>query len=294
MKLAIASGKGGTGKTTLATALVQAATVPTQLLDCDVEEPNAHIFIKPQLTTQEYVTIPIPQLNTELCNNCGKCGDICQFNAIVTIAEQTMLFSELCHSCGGCIRVCPQQALQEQDKTIGHIDSGHSKSLSGATVTFIKGTLMVGEAMSPPVIRQVKQRIDPQQLNIIDCPPGTSCPMITAVSDCDFLLLVTEPTPFGLHDLKLAVETVRQMGLPFGVVVNRAGCGDNRVEEYCAAENIELLLRIADDRRVASAYSQGQGLLTALPELTNQLRDLLSNIEQRSLNGELSKKGGAQ
>ena len=281
MKIAIASGKGGTGKTTLATALAQAAIEPIQLLDCDVEEPNAHIFMKPQLTEREDVTIAIPELDTARCTNCGKCGEICQFNAIVTIAEQTMIFSDLCHSCGGCILVCPEKALQEQPKAIGTIDIGHSTSLHGDPITFIKGTLNIGEAMSPPVIKQVKKMADPNQLTILDCPPGTSCPMITAVKGSDFVLLVTEPTPFGLHDLKLAVETLRMMDIPFAVVVNRAGCGDNRVDDYCSDEQISLLLQIKDDRRVATAYSRGEGLLTALPEMAEQLHTLLAEIDKR-------------
>jgi MinD superfamily P-loop ATPase len=279
MKLAIASGKGGTGKTTLAVALAQAANEPVTLIDCDVEEPNGHIFVNPQLTTHEYVNVAIPVLDASKCTNCGKCGDICEFNAIVTIVDQTMIFAEMCHSCGGCILVCPHQALVEKPKTIGHVDIGICESGdNNPAITFIQGELVVGEAMAPPIIRQIKKKVVAEQLNILDCPPGTSCPMITAVSDSDFVLLVTEPTPFGLHDLKLAVETVRYLDLPFGVVVNRAGSGDNRVADYCAREKIALMLNIADDRRVATAYSRGEGLLSALPELGEQLRALLATI----------------
>ncbi|MCD6527599.1 MAG: ATP-binding protein [Desulfuromonas sp.] len=287
MKIAIASGKGGTGKTTLATALAQAAAQPVQLLDCDVEEPNAHIFVKPQWTNHKDATIAIPVLDTTRCTNCGKCGELCQFNAIVTIANQTMIFSDLCHSCGGCVLVCPEKALQEQPKTIGYIDTGHS-----GEITFIKGTLVIGEAMSPPVIRQVKKTAAADQLTIIDCPPGTSCPMMTAVNGSDFVLLVTEPTPFGLHDLKLAVETLRSMDIPFAVVVNRAGCGDDKVDHYCRNEQISLLLQIKDDRRVATAYSRGDGLLSALPELATQLRSLLTEIEKRINQAQGQTQGG--
>ncbi|OQY19686.1 MAG: (4Fe-4S)-binding protein [Desulfobacteraceae bacterium 4572_35.1] len=280
MKIAIASGKGGTGKTTLSVALAQAADKNVQLIDCDVEEPNGHIFIDAQLDKHEDVTIPIPVLDKTLCNNCGKCGEICQFNAIVTIGDKTMIFDDMCHSCGGCILVCPQQALTEQQKTIGYLDSGSNTINCGQVhqLSFIKGSIKIGEAMSPPVIRAAKKKADQNQLTIIDCPPGTSCPMMTAVCDCDFVLLVTEPTPFGLHDLKLAVETMRCMDLPFAVIVNRDGCGDERVSEYCSAEKIPLVLKIKDDRRVATAYSRGEGLLSALPELAPKLRSLLDDI----------------
>lgn len=288
MKLAIASGKGGTGKTTLAVALAQSSTTAVQLLDCDVEEPNGHIFIKPEFTSHEQVTIAIPVLDETLCTNCGKCGELCQFSAIVTIVNKTMVFSDMCHSCGGCILICPHKALQEQAKAIGSIDSAYNCGSSNK-IDFIKGTLDVGQAMSPPVIRAVKKKINPEQLTIIDCPPGTSCPMITAVTGSDYVILVTEPTPFGLHDLKLAVETMRSMALPFGVVVNRAGSGDERVSDYCSAEQIPLLLQIADDRRVANAYSRGDGLLDAVPELEEPLRILVHKITcaiEKSAEGE--------
>jgi MinD superfamily P-loop ATPase len=277
MKLAIASGKGGTGKTTLSVALAQASKTAMQLLDCDVEEPNGHIFIKPKFTSHEQVGIAIPSLDEALCTNCGKCGEICQFSAIVTIVDKTMIFGDMCHSCGGCILVCPQKALHEQEKVIGSIDSACACGRNN-NIEFIKGTLNIGQAMAPPVIRAVKKKIRLDMLTIIDCPPGTSCPMITAVTGSDFVILVTEPTPFGLHDLILAVETMRSMALPFGVVVNRAGSGDNRVSDYCSAENIPLLLQIADDRRVANAYSRGEGLLEAMPELAEQLRALMDKI----------------
>ena len=280
MKIAIASGKGGTGKTTLATALAQALPVPVQLLDCDVEEPNAHIFLNPQLSERDEVTVTVPALDGERCSHCGRCGEICRFNAIVCLSDQTMIFPQMCHSCGGCLLVCTEHALHEHEKVVGHIDSGCS-----GTIAFTAGTLAIGEAMSPPVIRAVKQRITADTVNIIDCPPGTSCPMITAVDGCDFAVLVTEPTPFGLHDLKLAVATLRQLSLPFGVVVNRAGSGDERVENYCRGEKVPLLLQIADSREVAVAYSRGEGILTALPQLKEQLRSMVDEIKQL-LNGD--------
>jgi len=276
MRLAIASGKGGTGKTTLAVALAQASLGPVHLLDCDVEEPNSHLFIAPHFENQQPVNVGVPQLDEQLCNHCGQCADFCQFNALVTLPNQTMIFSELCHSCGGCMRVCPTHALTEVDKRIGSIERGVCDH-----ITLTKGTLDVGQAMSPPVIRAVKEQIDPNQLTILDCPPGTSCPMITAVRDADFVLLVTEPTPFGLHDLTLAVETLRQLKLPFGVILNRADIGDQGVVNYCRQQPIPIMLQIPDAREVAVAYSQGRGLLDALPDLRPSLQRLLNSIAQR-------------
>lgn len=276
IKLAIASGKGGTGKTTLAVALAQASLSPVHLLDCDVEEPNSHLFVKPQFNAQQTVNVAVPKLDNTLCTHCGQCADFCQFNALVCLPQKTMIFSELCHSCGGCMRVCPTHALSEVDKKVGIIEHGQSGHIS-----LVKGTLDVGQAMSPPVIRAVKKQIDPNQLTIIDCPPGTSCPMITAVRDADFVLLVTEPTPFGLHDLTLAVETLRQLKLPFGVILNRSDIGDQGVVNYCRQQPIPIMLQIPDAREVAVAYSKGKGLLDALPELRPQLQRLLNTIAQR-------------
>lgn len=281
MKLAIASGKGGTGKTTLAVALAQACLGPVYLLDCDVEEPNSHLFLSPNFTRKKTVTVAVPQIDEQRCTHCGQCADFCQFNAIVALPKQTMIFTELCHSCGGCVPICPTNALSETDKAIGTIERGRRDQ-----ITLIKGTLDIGQAMSPPVIRAVKKQIKPNYLTIIDCPPGTSCPMITAVRDADFVLLVTEPTPFGLHDLTLAVETLRQLKLPFGVVLNRCDIGDQGVVNYCRQEPIPIMLQIPDAREVAVAYSQGKGLLDALPELKPQLQRLLNTISQRQHGGQ--------
>lgn len=275
MKLAIASGKGGTGKTSLAIALAHACTGPVQLLDCDVEEPNCHLFLNPVFDHQQLVSVAIAVVDEQRCTHCGQCAAFCQFNAIVALPQQTMIFPELCHSCGGCVMICPSKALSEIDKTIGKIEIGHHQH-----ITLVKGTLDIGQAMSPPVIRAVKQFLAPHQLNILDCPPGTSCPMITAVRGADFVLLVTEPTPFGLHDLTLAVETLRQLQQPFAVVINRADIGDQGVVNYCRQQSIPIALQIPDSRQVAIAYSSGHGLLEALPQLRPQLQKLLSDIDQ--------------
>ncbi|VGO22383.1 ATP-binding protein [Pontiella sulfatireligans] len=269
MKIAIASGKGGTGKTTISCALAFAATGPVRLLDCDVEEPNSHFFIQPKIEQTETVFSLVPQVDPEKCTGCGECSRVCQFSAIASLGKKTLVFPELCHSCGACARICPTGAIEETQKEIGLLEIGRH-----GEVEFVSGLMNVGHAMSPPVIRAVKKHALEEGLTLIDCPPGTSCPFVTAVKGCDIALLVTEPTPFGLHDLKLAVETLRELGLPFAVAVNRANGENNRISEYCSEENIPLVLQIPEDRRVAEAYSRGQTLTTVLPELRETLAAL--------------------
>ena len=276
VKLALASGKGGTGKTTLSTALALSARGPVWLLDCDVEEPNCHIFIQPESQRTVPVPVPVPVIDNTKCTGCGACGEICQFNAIVPLGKKTIVFPELCHSCGGCARVCPSGAITEQDIIVGTLEISTRDH-----VTFVKGQLDVGRAMSGPVIKAVKQFASDDHVTVIDCPPGTSCPMIAAVSGVDFVLLVTEPTPFGLHDLRLAVETVRTLGLPFGVAINRSDAGDDRVETYCRDEDIAVMVRIPEDRRIAEAYSNGNVLTAAVPEYIPVLQRLIADIQDR-------------
>jgi MinD superfamily P-loop ATPase len=273
MKIAIGSGKGGTGKTTVAVALALASTEPTQYLDCDVEEPNGHIFLNPDLDETLTVSLPVPSVNSDLCTGCGACSRICQFNAIISLKSTAMVFPELCHGCGGCSLVCPTGAISEVDYDIGCVDRGQA-----GAVEFVKGCLTVGRAMSPPVIRAVKQHANGQCLTIIDCPPGTSCPFIAGVKDVDVAILVTEPTPFGVHDLTLAVETVRQLGIPFGVIVNRVHALKNSVTAYCEAQGIAVLLQIPEQRSVAVAYSRGDSLLAAIPELKADFQRVLNVV----------------
>ena len=261
MKIAIASGKGGTGKTTVAVNLAQVCGSPVQLLDCDVEEPNAQLFLKGTVRTREIVTIPIPEVDQYLCDACGECGRFCQYHAIVSLKNTPLVFPELCHGCGGCALVCPRMAIRETDRRIGTIEM-----LEADGVTLIQGRLDVGVATTPPLIRAVKNRVQPGSPVILDAPPGTSCPVVTALRGADFVMLVTEPTPFGLHDLKLAVEMVRQIGISFGAVVNRIGIGDDRVQVFCAQEDVPILVEIPDDRRIAEAYSRGSLIVEALPE----------------------------
>lgn len=271
--IAVASGKGGTGKTTLSVSLALSLEETVVLLDCDVEEPNCQIFLKSEKIESRNVNVRIPQVNKSKCNACGKCAKICRFNAIVSLPSGPMIFPELCHSCGGCMRVCPKGAITEKDVPVGVVES----SLCGE-VHFFQGRLDVGRAMSPPVIREVKKNISPEFITIIDCPPGTSCPMITAVKDADFILLVTEPTPFGLNDLKLAVETARELKIPFAVILNRSDSGDERVDKYCKDESIPVLLRIPEMRSIAEAYSQGKTIISAVPIIKGQLISLLNQV----------------
>jgi MinD superfamily P-loop ATPase len=286
LTIAVASGKGGTGKTTLAVALALSAPPPVRLLDCDVEEPNCHIFIGPAIQKRETVSISVPSVDGEKCSSCGECGRICQYSAIISLKTKPLVFPELCHGCGGCAKVCPRDAITEVGREIGVVEVGARDG-----VQFVQGRLNVGHPMSPPLIRAVKKHLSPEGLNVIDCPPGTSCPVVASVKGSDFVVLVTEPTPFGLHDLKIAVETVRQLGIPFGVVINRADAGDDRVRDYCKREGISVLLELPEDRRVAEAYSRGESILSACPHLQDAFARLHGQIEQRALTA--PRRGGA-
>lgn len=274
MKIAVASGKGGTGKTTVSLALAASLAGPVTLLDCDVEEPNCHLFLKPRSVDETPVLLRVPLLDEEKCTACGKCGELCQFNAIVSLQTKALLFPELCHACGGCVKVCPTGALTERDEQVGVVYAAKMDSLD-----FVWGAMDVGRSLAPPVIRAVRQRENRDGVTLLDCPPGTACAFVTAVSGCDFAILVTEPTPFGLHDLKLAVDTVRELGVPFGVVINHADSGDHRVREYCSQEKIPLLLEIPEERRVAEAYARGETLVSALPNMEKALSQMPQRIQ---------------
>ena len=274
MIISVASGKGGTGKTTVATNLAVSLSRNVQFLDCDVEEPNAHLFLDPDIQEVKTITTPVPQVDEEKCTLCGKCAEICQFKAIVVIGETVLSFHELCHSCGGCVEVCPEKAISETGRELGLIERGYKDGLQ-----FVHGRLRIGEAMSPPLIREVRSYQDGNKVTIIDAPPGTSCPVIAAMKGADFVLLVTEPTPFGLHDLKLAVGTVRVLGIPSGLVINRAGLGNDKVKQYAKQEGIPVLLEIPFDRRIAESYSRGELIVKAMPEWRERFLDLYNRIE---------------
>ena len=277
MKIAIASGKGGTGKTTIATNF--AFTIAqmgrqSQYLDCDVEEPNGHIFLKPEIHKTQAVMVPVPQIDSTKCSGCGKCGEICQYSAIVHLKDNNVLtFEQLCHSCGGCLRICPSDAIKPRLLDIGEIELGKAND-----VDFTHGRLRIGYVRTVSLIKEVKSHIKKDSVAILDVPPGTSCPVVEAVKGVDFVLLVTEPTPFGLNDLKLAVGLVREMNLPFAVIINRYGIGDDEVENYCKAESIEIALKLPDDRRIAVAYSTGQMIIDVLDEYKKLFNDLAQKV----------------
>ncbi len=277
MIISIASGKGGTGKTTVATNMAVSLGGDVQLLDCDVEEPNAHLFIHPVINEVKIITTPVPEVDMEKCNLCGKCGEICQFKAIVVIGKTVLPFPEMCHSCGGCMEVCPEKAITETGRELGVIERGSRNGLE-----FVHGKLRVGEAMSPPLIRKVREYARPDALTIIDAPPGTSCPVIASMKGTDFVLLVTEPTPFGLHDLKLAVGAVKILGIPCGLVINRSDMGDDKVKIYAEKENLPILMEIPFDRKIAEAYSRGEMIVDVMPEWKEKFLELYHQIEEMS------------
>jgi len=276
MLLSIASGKGGTGKTTIAVNLALSLDRPVQLLDCDVEEPNAHLFLNPEISDVAEIARLIPDVDSEKCSLCGKCSQICEFHAIIRIRPNVLVFPELCHSCAGCWLVCPEGAILQKKRKIGVIESGRS-----GDIEFVQGKLELGEASASPLIRQVKKRANRSRIVIVDAPPGTSCPVIESVKASDFVILVTEPTPFGLNDLKLAAEMVRAIGLPFGVIINRANSGDDSVLDYCAREQIPILMEIENDRQIAEAYSRGIALVHAFPAFKARFMELFRQIQRR-------------
>ncbi len=277
MRVAVASGKGGTGKTTVATNLAWVAAQEERsvvYLDCDVEEPNGQIFLKPIVNWCKPVTVSVPRVDAKVCDLCGLCGEICQFSAIVPVGEKVLVFPELCHCCGGCDLVCPLCAITEVPRGIGTLTASQSGSMQ-----YFQGLLNIGEAMSPPVIRAVKAEAREADLVIVDAPPGTSCPVVEAVRDCDLVLLVTEPTPFGLHDLELAIETVQKLEIPCEVVINRAGLNGAATKELCHRKGVEIVAEFADDRRIAEAYSRGELAAEVDSDIRDQYRSLLAHIE---------------
>jgi len=309
MIIAVASGKGGTGKTTVATSLAlaiatngqDAAALPDRsthpvihhpgrgtgllFLDCDVEEPNAALFLSPRLNHHEEVGILIPKVDLERCTYCGRCAEVCVWHAMAVVGRKVLVFPELCHGCGSCTLNCPEGAIHEALHVMGSLESGQA-----GPITFGHGILNVGEAMAVPIIRQLKakHKAEPgHDVIILDASPGTSCPVVETMRGADFVLLVTEPTPFGLHDLRLAAQVARdELGLPVGVVVNRDGVGDRGVDDYCAAEDIPILMRIPLDRRIAEAISGGKALVEALPEYRESFQELYEEIARLVVEGE--------
>ena len=277
MIISVASGKGGTGKTLVATSLAIALKDrdEVQLIDCDVEEPNAHIFMKPVITRSEAVFIPVPRVIRDRCTCCGRCAEVCAYNAIAAVGKNVLTFAELCHGCGACSYLCPEKAITEEARIIGVAETGYADG-----VAFAHGKLAVGEAMAPPVIRKVKTLMSNTGNVIIDVSPGTACPVVESVKGSDVCLLVTEPTPFGLNDLALAVEMVRELAIPCGVVLNRAGTNDGLILEYCRKENIPVMLTIPLDTEIARLYSRGITLTDGMPEWRESFVRLFDHIEE--------------
>ncbi|MCK4456860.1 MAG: ATP-binding protein [Thermoplasmata archaeon] len=274
MKISVASGKGGTGKTTIAVNLALSID-NAMLIDCDVEGPNSHIFFKEPMVKLKDVSIPAPEFDLDKCTYCGECAEFCQYNAIAIVGEKVLFFEELCHGCGGCKIICPEDAITEVDHHIGIIEKGGSKD-----IVLYDGLLNIGEPFGVPLIRELKQFADDSKTTIFDSPPGTACPAVEAMRDTDFCILVTEPTPFGLHDLTLTVDVIREIGTPFGVVVNRDGIGDDRVERYCVNENIPLLSKIPNDLHIARLYSRGVSIVEGLPEYKATFAGLHDKIKE--------------
>ena len=274
MVISVASGKGGTGKTTVAVNLALSLN-NVQLLDCDVEEPNCHIFIKPVFKSKSKVFIPIPVVDQTKCDGCGRCQEVCIYNAVAIVGKKVLIFPELCHGCGSCTYFCPHDAIKEENEEIGVVEVGKKNGIQ-----FIHGKLHIGKMMAPPVIRAVKKHINKKKTVIIDAPPGTSCPVITAIKDTDFVILVTEPTPFGLNDLMLAVEVVRKLKIPFGVIVNRSDLGNEKTDEYCAREHISILMKIPFSKKIAGIYSRGDSIVEEMPEYREKFRELFEKIKQ--------------
>ena len=282
MIYAIASGKGGTGKTTVTASLASLWDRPVAAVDLDVEEPNLHLFLHPELAGEEPASMEIPVLDPARCTLCGECAAFCQFKALSIMGKTLLVFPEMCHGCGGCIALCPEKALSPGARELGRIISGHFRAGRAENAAFLMGRLRVGEAMSPPLMRQVKALLPrggaaPDIL--IDAPPGVSCPAVNAVMDADVIVLVTEPTPFGLHDFRLAVEAFRPLGKPMGAVINRAGIGDEGVQEYCRAQDIPVWAEIPFSRAVAEAYSRGEVVARAVPQLRDVILALMGRMQ---------------
>lgn len=282
MKIAIASGKGGTGKTFVSSNLARSYKKRVALLDCDVEEPNNNLFLKGEVVEKRRHAVLVPKLKSDLCDGCRICQQVCEFNSIIVMGGKAMVFEDLCHSCGACTLMCPQKALYEVDHEIGNIIVRKSKN-----VEMVEGLLDVGKALAVPLIREVKSYMDHFKdiPIIIDSPPGTSCPMVWTIENSDYVVLVAESTAFGFHDFKIALNTVKDVELPYGVVINKDGLGDDRVEKYCIENNIPILARIPFSKEVATSYSKGDLLVEVDPAYQKIFENLWEELRNRITSG---------
>jgi MinD superfamily P-loop ATPase len=277
MIISIASGKGGTGKTTVAVNLsLSLKKGSAQLIDCDVEEPNSHLFLSPSIHQVTSVGISVPRIDESKCTYCGECAKVCEYHAIAVILKNVLVFDELCHGCGACSYLCPEKAIFEAEREIGIVQGGSTNG-----VLFANGVLNIGEPMASPLIRKVKEKVQKEKIVILDAPPGTACPVIETVKGSDFCLLVTEPTPFGLNDLELAVGMLEKLGIPKGVVVNKADVGDREVWDYCQSQNIPVLMEIPMDRKIAESYSRGIPIVVEVTSYIQKFEDLFEKIKNQ-------------
>ncbi|MCF8010367.1 MAG: ATP-binding protein [Clostridiales bacterium] len=274
--ITVASGKGGTGKTTVASCLAISAGQPVQFLDCDVEEPNASIFLKPEFTSTKPVSLEVPDIDYNKCSFCGKCADICMYNALAVAGDQILTFPELCHSCGGCWVLCPEKAITPVPREIGIIESGPAQK----NIEFWQGKLHVGAPTTPPVINAVKNEAVKEHLTILDAPPGTSCPVVETLEGTDFALLVTEPTLMGRNDLDLAVQLARKLNIPCGVIINRSEEQYDIIEKYCKENSVPVLMKIPQDREIARVYARGTAPVETVPHLKEDFKNMLEYIER--------------
>ncbi|MFO8056596.1 MAG: ATP-binding protein [bacterium] len=277
MRIAIASGKGGTGKTTVAVALARLIG-ECAFVDCDVEAPNAHLFLQPEITGSEKEEVMLPVVDESKCTGCGECSRVCQFNAIAAIGTSVIVFPELCHGCRACVLICEPKAISDGTREIGVVEWGYADD-----ILFYHARLRVSEPMSPPLISALKKRAgNPREFTILDCPPGTTCPMIEAVRGADYCVLVTEPTPFGIHDLEMAAGAARELSIPAGVVINRVGIGDEAIESFCRDHGLPVLARIPHTREIAEGYARGKSILTSAPEIESSLLEALEAIKRKA------------